>query len=137
VRYLGLVKDDVLAENYARADVLVIPSYHEGFCVPVVEAFASGAYVVAYDSSNLPNVVAGLGSLVPTGDVGALSTVLVDLARRFQAARERDEELILPAAGGEVSEAAWRVAVAHYVSTYSYEAFKGRFAELVMSLAAR
>lgn len=135
--FLGRVKDDVLAENYARADVLVMPSYHEGFCVPVIEAFASGAYVVAYDSSNLPNVLAGLGSLVPAGDVSALSAVLVDLATRFRAARERDDEVALPTDGGELPEGEWRAAVAAYVAGHSYEAFRRRFTGLVAYLARR
>jgi glycogen(starch) synthase len=54
------------------ADLLVLPSYHEGFCVPVLEALASGCRVVTYDNSNLPAIGAGLSRLVPTGDIDAL-----------------------------------------------------------------
>src|SRR5262245_9350583 len=35
------------------ADVFVLPTYHEGFCVPILEALGSGCCVVTYDNSNL------------------------------------------------------------------------------------
>jgi glycosyltransferase involved in cell wall biosynthesis len=59
-----------------RADVFVLPTYHEGFCVPAVEALASGCDVISYDNSNMPYVLDGLGTLVPTGDVEALGAAI-------------------------------------------------------------
>lgn len=50
------------------ADVFVLPTYHEGFCVPIVEALSSGCRVIAYDNSNIPAICGGLGQLVPSGD---------------------------------------------------------------------
>ena len=38
-----------LVERYRRAAVLVIPSEHESFCMPVVEAMACGVPVVVRD----------------------------------------------------------------------------------------
>ncbi|HQH28042.1 MAG TPA: glycosyltransferase family 4 protein, partial [Oligoflexia bacterium] len=38
VQFAGEVSDQELLRCYDEADALVIPSYHEGFCVPVVEA---------------------------------------------------------------------------------------------------
>ncbi len=58
------------------ADLFVLPSYHEGFCVPILEALAYGCRVVTYDNSNLPNICGGLATLVPTGDVPALSRAI-------------------------------------------------------------
>ena len=75
LRFHGELDDDVLAGLMSQVDVLVVPSYHEGYCVPVVEAYAAGCQVVAYDSTNLPNVVGDVGQLVPTGDVDALTDV--------------------------------------------------------------
>jgi len=62
----------------AGADVFVLPTYHEGFCVPVLEALASGCCVVTYDNSNLPAISGGLTRLVPTGDVSALAATIAD-----------------------------------------------------------
>jgi glycosyltransferase involved in cell wall biosynthesis len=138
-RFLGRVDDETLADLYASADVLAMPSYHEGYCVPAVEAMAAGAYVVAYDAANLPFVLAGLGSLVPPGDLAALASALVELARRFQAAREAGAgtEVLLPATRGEMAEDAWRSAVAGHVAHHSYPAFRRSFTGLLALLAAR
>ena len=46
------------------ADVLVVTSAHEGFCVPVVEAMAAGLPVVAVDQGSLPEVLGDAGVLV-------------------------------------------------------------------------
>jgi glycosyltransferase involved in cell wall biosynthesis len=58
------------------ADMFVLPTYHEGFCVPIVESLASGCKVITYDNSNTPAVSGGHAALVPTGDINALSAAL-------------------------------------------------------------
>ena len=45
----GEINDSQLAAFYRRADVLVVPSEHEGFGVPVIEAFHFEVPVVARD----------------------------------------------------------------------------------------
>ena len=72
-----------------EADLFVLPTYHEGFCVPIIEALASGCRVVAYDNSNTPSISGGLATLIPTGDVALLAQAMQDII-------------------GEVSEEAWR-----------------------------
>ena len=52
---------DVLPRD---AGVFVLPTRHEGFCVPIVEALAAGCKVIACDNSNTPAVTGGLASLV-------------------------------------------------------------------------
>jgi glycosyltransferase involved in cell wall biosynthesis len=69
-----LEKQRILAD----ADLFVLPTYHEGFCVPILEALASGCCVVTYDNSNLPAISGGLTSLVPTGDVSGLAATIAD-----------------------------------------------------------
>ncbi len=61
VRFLGQVCDQELAEMYGGADVLVIPSLHEGYCMPVLEAMASGLPVVAARSTALPETIGDAG----------------------------------------------------------------------------
>jgi glycosyltransferase involved in cell wall biosynthesis len=68
VRFAGRVDDAGLAEEYGRADVLVVTSEHEGFCLPVVEAMAYGVPVVAYRQGALPEVLADAGVLVAGKD---------------------------------------------------------------------
>ncbi|KWA36768.1 hypothetical protein WL27_18040 [Burkholderia multivorans] len=83
--------DDASKNSILRsADVFVLPTYHEGFGVPIVEAIAAGCHVVAYDNSNTPSVAGGLGTLVPTGNVEALSDALSDVLANAVSSEWRD-----------------------------------------------
>lgn len=64
---------------YNAADVLVFPSYYEGFGLPVLEAMASGLPVIAGESTSIPEVLGDAGMLFPPYDTGTLSEYLVQL----------------------------------------------------------
>ena len=105
VRFAGHVSDATVASAYAAADVLVVTSEHEGFCVPVVEAMAAGVPVVAFDQGAVPEVLGGAGLLVADKDPYALaasiSALLPDAPRRdamVTAGRRRLAELDLDSA---------------------------------------
>jgi glycosyltransferase involved in cell wall biosynthesis len=53
IRPLGFVSDELLSALYTGADVFVCPSSYEGFGMPVLEARACGARVVATDIPEL------------------------------------------------------------------------------------
>ena len=53
---LGFVSDDALRALYGAASVVWFPSRYEGFGLPVIEAMACGAPVVASDASSLPEI---------------------------------------------------------------------------------
>lgn len=80
--FLGSISDAEKRSVLSRADVFVLPTYHEGFCVPIVEAIASGCRVVTYDNSNTPFVSGGLAALTPTGNVSELGRALLSELKR-------------------------------------------------------
>ena len=54
VKWSNKVNDDELHQLYANAQMLVYPSFYEGFGLPVVEAQLSGCPVVTSNVSSLP-----------------------------------------------------------------------------------
>jgi glycosyltransferase involved in cell wall biosynthesis len=97
VRFLGLVDEARLAELYAGAAAVVVPSLHEGFGLTVVEALRAGAPLAVADAGALPEV-AGPG--VPRFDPrdptaaarairAALSTPPAELAARAERVVQR------------------------------------------------
>jgi glycosyltransferase involved in cell wall biosynthesis len=75
----GWVEKPALAELYRRATAFVLPSRHEGFGVPVLEAMASGTPVVISDDAALREVA---------GEAGVYGEP-ADAVRRALAERER------------------------------------------------
>ena len=72
----GNAAEDEKNRLLREADLFVLPSYHEGFCVPILEALASGCQVVSYANSNIPAITGGLARLVPSGDITGLSQAI-------------------------------------------------------------
>jgi glycosyltransferase involved in cell wall biosynthesis len=81
VQFAGHASDATVASAYAGADLLVVTSEHEGFCVPVVEAMSAGLPVVAFDQGAVPEVLGGSGVLVRDKDPFALAAAIAALLR--------------------------------------------------------
>ena len=71
VRFLGTRTD--VEPFLARADVVVLPSLHEGMSNAVMEAMAAGRPVVATDVGGTGELLRGRGILVPPSDPAALA----------------------------------------------------------------
>jgi L-malate glycosyltransferase len=79
VTFTGHARDETVASAYEAADVLVVTSAHEGFCVPVVEAMAAGLPVVAVEQGSLPEVLGDAGTLVRSRDPYELADAISSL----------------------------------------------------------
>lgn len=86
VELKGFVSDEALCALYTAAQVVWFPSLYEGFGMPVLEAMACGATVVASNSTSIPEVAGDVGILVsPTAvpeHVDAIDSLIMDSRRR-------------------------------------------------------
>ena len=97
----GSVDSAHVAGFYDHSDLLVLPTFYEGYGMAVAEALARGVPVIGTDTGAIPDLVGSdAGLLVPPGDeaalAGALQSVLDDasLRARLQAgARQARERL--------------------------------------------
>ena len=79
VHLQGHVSNEELVAYYEVADVFVCASEHEGFCVPLVEAFHMGIPVVAYAAAAVPATMDGGGILVDTKDPITVAALVDEL----------------------------------------------------------
>jgi glycosyltransferase involved in cell wall biosynthesis len=84
LRRMGNVSDEQLVSLYAYSSCLAIPSIHEGFGLPAMEAMAAGTAVVAANVAALPDVTGGAALLVDPLDPVSIADGLE------QAITERD-----------------------------------------------
>ena len=116
---LGEVDDALLAALYARAAVFLFPSLYEGFGLPVLEAMACGAPVVASDRAAVPEAVGDAGVLVDPLDVeamaGAVRRLMEDGTHRSEMVRRgrvRAAELTWERTARRTADCLWQVAAA-------------------------
>ncbi len=76
VRLLGWVPDNDLPILYQSATVHVVPARYEGFGLPVLEAMASEAPVIASSATSLPEVAGGAALHFAPDDCTALVAAL-------------------------------------------------------------
>jgi glycosyltransferase involved in cell wall biosynthesis len=84
VHFIGQVSDDELVAFYEVADLFLCASEHEGFCVPLVEAFYKQVPVLAYAATAVPATMDGAGVLVEERDplhvARVMDAILADAA---------------------------------------------------------
>ncbi|MDI6775210.1 MAG: glycosyltransferase family 4 protein [Verrucomicrobiota bacterium] len=89
IHFAGTVTQPALNAFYRSARVFLCMSEHEGFCIPILEAMASGVPVMAYAAAAVPDTMDGAGILF----------------------REKNYELIAEMMGRVARDAAFRAAV--------------------------
>ena len=70
IHFTGFVDDETLANYYKQASIFVMPSFYEGFGMPVAEALASGTPVLCSDTPELRESGQNLCTYVPPTTAG-------------------------------------------------------------------
>jgi glycosyltransferase involved in cell wall biosynthesis len=119
---LPFVTSQVLAAVYRRAALVLVTSEREGFGLPLVEAMACGAPVLASDLAVLREVGGAASQFAPVGDVPAFSAIAQSLIR------ERTDD-----------SAGWTrrgAAALERAAGFSWSEYARRYAELYRQIAA-
>ena len=97
VHLIGHVSDEELTALYDVADLFLSASEHEGFCVPLLEAFYKHIPVVAFSAAAVPATMDGGGVLYEHKDprhvASVMHTVLADVALQEEILRSQDAAL--------------------------------------------
>lgn len=90
----GSIYGDVFAEVYSNAGLFVLPSYHEGFPIVLLEALSYGLSVIA--SSIAPNIEIGLDEnrYFAVGDEKALTQKLDDWIKKGPMSKQEQAKQI-------------------------------------------
>lgn len=56
IKFVGNVSDEELVAFYKNAKVFVLPSFEEGFGLPIIEAMACGCPVVSSNAASMPEI---------------------------------------------------------------------------------
>ena len=76
VHFLGHVSNEELSALYDVADLFLCASEHEGFCVPLIEAFYKRVPVLAYAATAVPTTMDGGGVLYDTKDPAEIAKLM-------------------------------------------------------------
>ncbi|MEG0503624.1 MAG: glycosyltransferase family 4 protein [Raoultibacter sp.] len=77
VVFTGLLSEQEVAELLRITAIMVLPSYHEGFPMSILEAMSAGNAIVSTSVGGIPEIVSENGGiLVEPGDVDALANAV-------------------------------------------------------------
>lgn len=79
IKFLEWVAETDLPGLYRIADLVVLPSFIEGYGLPALEAMACGTPVIAANNSSYPEIISDTGLLVDPFDVTQLRQAILDL----------------------------------------------------------
>jgi O-antigen biosynthesis alpha-1,3-rhamnosyltransferase len=75
----GFVSEELLSSLYSAADLYLAPSFHEGFGIPLLEAFVCGCPVLCSSGGALPEVAGGAAKIMPNWDPDDWAKAVADL----------------------------------------------------------
>ncbi|HJS20465.1 MAG TPA: glycosyltransferase family 1 protein [Anaerolineales bacterium] len=76
VHFIGFVEEECLPGLYVGATLFVLPSFDEGFGLPILEAMACGTPVVTSDGGALPEVLGESGVIFKLSETDGLTNAI-------------------------------------------------------------
>ncbi len=91
-RFAGRVSDDLLRSAYSAAELTILPSFEEGFGLPVLESMACGTPVACSRVASLPEVGSNAAAFFDPRDIESIAATMESLLQS-QEERERLRKL--------------------------------------------
>lgn len=82
VIFTGYVSHEELNALYCGTEAFVYPSLYEGFGIPILEAMASGAPVIASTKTSIPEVAGNAAVLVDPYDTAEIAGALIEMIHK-------------------------------------------------------
>ena len=81
VEYIGWVQDDEKDQYFYRSDYFILPTYHEGMPMTILESLSYGKPVISTPVGSIPEVIEHNknGFLFPPGDMQRLKKIIFDV----------------------------------------------------------
>ena len=95
VKFVDYADDDDLPYLYAGAYAFILPSLHEGFGLPVLEAMACGTPVIVSRTSSLPEVAGEAGIYVNPKSVKSIADGIVEILKMDETAYQEQSQKCL------------------------------------------
>jgi glycosyltransferase involved in cell wall biosynthesis len=111
LRFIDSISDEDLRLLYSACELFVFPSLHEGFGLPILEAMACGAPVIASASSSMPEVIGRGDALFDPTTAQSIAAKMVDVfsAPAFaQSLRDNGALRVRQFTWEKTADAAWR-----------------------------
>lgn len=137
VHFAGTIDDAERERLLHAAHVLAIPSYHEGFCRPVAEGLRAGCVPVVYDAYNLPHITAGLGRVVPVGDIAGLAAAMKNLVGTLPSALRCPADPLLFLDRGPTSVAVFSNLAHRHTANFAFETVSNQMLDRLLRLTRR
>ncbi len=89
----GVIKGQPLHELYSNADLFVLPSYHEGLPIVLLEAMSYGLSCIASDIPANRNVSLNEDRFFKTGDIQSITTHIDDFLNKQWDEEDREKQI--------------------------------------------
>lgn len=81
IKFLGFVSDEDLVQLYKKAIALVMPSFYEGYGLPILEAIRLGCPVLGSNAGSIPEVIGNAGLLFDPKDEKGIGEAMVKVIK--------------------------------------------------------
>jgi glycosyltransferase involved in cell wall biosynthesis len=114
VRWIQNAEDEDMPALYNLAQVLVLPSFYEGFGMPALEAMACGVIPVVSNRSSLPEVVGDVGLQINPDDKSTITDALCRILTANEDWLQKQREAAIYCAKQYIWERSAKIALSVY-----------------------